>query len=230
MAFIDDLARDPKSEKEFWTIIEETFVNVKGVLTDYPAETRDEALAGTLRGGKSKDASLSFIRYRGVREDLDSRDYFLELGRRFLPEVEQQIKTRKLTPKFAKDWGVVMMCHGFIASHILDDSDGLFQTRAGQSGNRDAQRKYVAHLLLHWIGQGLKRKEAEGRVEKHVQEILKRGVFDGFDESWFESILRERGALAATYDQKHLPNWKLPELKAQPTRDIPPIKFPPGAG
>ena len=71
--------------------------------------------AGTLRGGNFKDASISFIRYRGVREDLDSRDYFLELGRRFLPEVEQQIKARKLTPKFAKDWGVVMMCHGFIA-------------------------------------------------------------------------------------------------------------------
>jgi hypothetical protein len=65
-----------------------------------------------MRGGKFKDASLSFIRYRGVREDLDSRGYFLELGRRILPEVAPQIKARKLTPKFAKDWGVVMMCHG----------------------------------------------------------------------------------------------------------------------
>ena len=94
-------------------------------------ETREEALGGALRGGNFKDASLSFIRYRGVREDLDSRDYFLELGRRFLPEVEQQIKARKLTPKFAKDWGVVMMCHGFISAHILDDSDGLSHNRAG---------------------------------------------------------------------------------------------------
>ena len=172
MAFDDIFARDPKSEEEFWAIIEETFVQVEGALTAYPAETREEALAGTLRDGNFKDASLSFIRHRGVREDLDSRDYFLELGRRFLPEVERQIEARKLTPKFAKDWGVVMMCHGFISAHILDDSDGLFQTRAAQSGNRDAQRKYVARLLLHWIGQGLKRKEAEGRVEKHIQEIL----------------------------------------------------------
>jgi hypothetical protein len=125
MAFDDILARDPKSKKEFWAIIEETFVQIEGALTAYPAETREEALAGTLRDGKFKDASLSFIRYRGVREDLDSRDYFLELGRRFLPEVKRQIRARKLTPKFAKNWGVVMMCHGFISAHILDDSDGL---------------------------------------------------------------------------------------------------------
>jgi hypothetical protein len=30
MAFSDDLARDPKSEKEFWQIIEDTFVQVEG--------------------------------------------------------------------------------------------------------------------------------------------------------------------------------------------------------
>jgi hypothetical protein len=51
MAFYEDLARDPKSEEEFWTIIDDTFVQVRGALTDYPAETRDEALSGALRGG-----------------------------------------------------------------------------------------------------------------------------------------------------------------------------------
>jgi hypothetical protein len=85
---------------------------LKGTLTAYPVETREEALAGTLRDGKFKETSLSFIRDRGVRDDLDSRDYFLELGRQLMPDVERQIKARKLTPKFAKDWGVVMMCHG----------------------------------------------------------------------------------------------------------------------
>jgi hypothetical protein len=49
MAFIDDLARDPKSEEEFWQIIDETFEQVEGALTAHPAETREEALAGTLR-------------------------------------------------------------------------------------------------------------------------------------------------------------------------------------
>lgn len=57
MAFDDILARDPKSEKEFWAIIEETFVLVEGSLTDYPVETRDEALSGAMRGGNFKDTA-----------------------------------------------------------------------------------------------------------------------------------------------------------------------------
>jgi hypothetical protein len=46
MAFDDDLARDPKSEKELWSIIEETFAQVKGALTSHDVETREEALTG----------------------------------------------------------------------------------------------------------------------------------------------------------------------------------------
>jgi hypothetical protein len=106
MAFIDDLARDPKSEEEFWTIIEETFVQVEGVLSGYRVATREEALAGTLRregGDTYRSAPGDFIRYRGVDKDYDSRDYFLELGQRILPEVKQQIEARTLTTKFAKD-------------------------------------------------------------------------------------------------------------------------------
>ena len=32
MAFDDILARDPESGKEFWTIIEDTFIQAEGVL------------------------------------------------------------------------------------------------------------------------------------------------------------------------------------------------------
>ena len=60
MAFYDDLARDPKTEAEFWTIIEETFIRVNGVLTDYPVETPEEALNGTLRKGKFRDTAAAF--------------------------------------------------------------------------------------------------------------------------------------------------------------------------
>jgi hypothetical protein len=147
MAFHDHLARDPHSEEEFWTIIEETFAEVTSVLTDYPVETEEEALAGTLRGDKFRDIALSIIRYRGVDETIDSRDYFLELGRRILPDVKRQIKARKLTPKFAKDWGLVMMCHGFIASHILDDSDGFSHNRAGLLS---AARRASRRRLVRW--------------------------------------------------------------------------------
>jgi hypothetical protein len=161
VAFFEYLARDPQSEEEFWAIIDDTFVQVEGTLTAYPVETREEALRGTLRDGNFKDASLSFIRDRGVRDDLDGRDYFLELGRRFLPEVERQIKARQLTPKFAKDWGVIMMCHGFIASHILDDSDGFSHNRAGllsaEARSTNTQRKWAARQILGLMKSGFTR-------------------------------------------------------------------------
>ena len=176
MAFDDILARDPKSEEEFWTIIEDTFVQVEAVLADYPVETHQDALAGTLRGGKFKDASLSFIRHRGVREDLDSRDYFLELGRRVLPDISLQIKARKLTCKFAKDWGVVMMCHGFTSAHILDDSDGLNTLRTSMRGGEgrrlgaERKTKFVAALIHHWMEvHGKKRPFAERGVAKAIE-------------------------------------------------------------
>jgi hypothetical protein len=232
MAFYDDLGRDPKSEKEFWTIIEETFVQVEGALTAYPAETREEALAGTLRDGKFKDASLSFIRYRGVREDLDSRDYFLELGRRFLLDLEPQIKARELTPKFAKDWGVVMMCHGFISAHILDDSDGLFHARAGrrsvEARSKDPRKKWVARQILGFMKPGprrLTRKQADARLAEEITQLIEKSEFPtGFDEPWFKSIMDD-GALRYAYSQKRLPMALLRELANQPADDIPPINL-----
>ena len=131
MAFDDSLARDPRTEDEFWKIIEDTFAQVEPTLTVYPVETREEALE------PQRYAPGDVIRYRGASEDYDSRDYFLALGRKFVPRVKRQIKGRRLTPKFAKDWGVVMMCHGFIAAHVLDDSDALGHVRAGlKAANR----------------------------------------------------------------------------------------------
>jgi hypothetical protein len=98
MAFDDILARDPKSEKDFWTIIEKTFVQVEAVLVGYRVESKEEALDGTLRkrddGDTYRSSPGDFIRYRGVDKDYGSRDYFLELGQLTLPEVKQQIEAR----------------------------------------------------------------------------------------------------------------------------------------
>jgi hypothetical protein len=230
MAFHDHLARDPKSEEEFWTIIEETFGYVEAVLTDYPAETRDEALSGAMRGGNFKDSSLSFIRHRGVREDLDSRDYFLELGHRVLPEVAHQIEARKLTPKFAKDWGVVMMCHGFISAHILDDSDGLSHARAGlrsvEVRSTDAQKKWVARQILGLMKAGFTRSQADAILGTRIGDLIKSRKFPpGFDEKWFSAMLDENGALRDAYCQKRLTKAQLLELADQPSGDIPQINF-----
>ena len=92
MAFSDDLARDPKSDNEFWTIIEDTFVQVKSALTDYPVETRDEALAAPYAAATSKTHHFPSFGIAECDKDLDSRDYFLELGRRFLPESNSKSK------------------------------------------------------------------------------------------------------------------------------------------
>jgi hypothetical protein len=143
--------------------------------TGYPAETREEALAGTLRDDKFKDASLSFIRYRGVREDLDSRDYFLNLARKFVPEVKRQIRSQRLTPQFAKDWGVVTMCHGFISAHILDDSDGLSHFRAGRKWGKTRskypQKKWMARQILAIMETGLTRGQADARLGTRIAEF-----------------------------------------------------------
>jgi hypothetical protein len=232
MAFSDDLARDPKSEKEFWTIVEDTFVQVQEVLAGHPVETREEALVGTLRGGDFRDPEVSIIRYRGVNKDIDNRDYFLELGRELLPKVEQQIRARKLTPKFAKDWGVVMMSHGFISAHILDDSDGLFHVRANQlslrAQNKYPQKKWVARQILGFMKPGprhLSRTLAEARLAEELDRLIEKDKFPiGFDRRWFDAI-RKHGALRDAYSQKRLSMAHLRELASQPSDDIPPINF-----
>jgi hypothetical protein len=234
MAFHDGLARDPKNLEEFWKTIEETFEQVEGVLTGYPVETRDEALSGKLRhsneSGSFKGSPGDIIRYRGVSVDYDSRDYFLKLGRRFLPEVDRQIKSRQFTPKFAKDWGVVMMCHGFISAHILDDSDGLMQVRAGResgkSRSREPQRKWIARRMLPRLEDGMKRNDAEFAVGVEVQQIIDKKNFPpGFPSEWFAPIVAGRD-LATTYDQKHLSNKKMRKLVTESRDDIPSIDFP----
>jgi hypothetical protein len=223
MAFYDGLAKDPKNKDEFWHLIEETFDQVEATLTDFPVETREEALHSYANSGGE------FVRYRGASKDYDCRDYFLTLGRTFLPRVKQQIKSRRLTPKFAKDWGVIMMCHGFTAAHTLDDSDGLSHRRAGHKTakvrSKDAQRKWIAHQLLRGIDSGCTRGQAEGQVEKQIKKIIERGKFpEGFSKAWFESTLIS-DVLARTYDQRHLPLKQLRELAEQATDDIPPIDF-----
>jgi hypothetical protein len=234
MAFYDELARDPTSEEEFWTIIEETFVQVEGALTSCDVETREEALTGTRRlqneGDTFRSSPGDFIRYRGVREEYDTRDYFLEIGRRIFPEVERHIKVRKLTPKFAKDWGVVMMCHGFICAHILDDSDGLSHNRAGllsvESRNTDAQKKWAAHQILGLMKSGFTRTQADAILGTRIGDLLKSEKLPrGFDKKWFGAMLDENEALRDAYCQKRLTKAQLVELADQPSDDIPQINF-----
>jgi hypothetical protein len=219
MAFHDGLAKDPKNEDEFWRLIEETFGQVEATLTDFPVETREQALQSyaTSAGG--------FVRYRGVSEDSDSRDYFLTLGRKFVPRVKRQIKSRRLTPRFAKDWGVVMMCHGFIAAHILDDSDSLSQNRgglkSGQTRSKRTQQKWVARQILAIMETGLTRVDADARLGSRLVEFVKGGRFPpGFEREWFASMLDDNEALRDAYGPKRLSKSDLKRLASEPNDDI----------
>ena len=97
---------------------------------------------------------------------------------------------------------MVMMCHGFISAHILDDSDGLFQARAGrlsaEARSRDSQKKWVARQILSVLKpapRGLTRKQADAWLAKEIDRLVENGRFPiGFDKSWFESIYGQRGA------------------------------------
>ena len=221
MAFHDSLARDPKNDSDFWNIIEETFERIEPTLTGYPVETREEALE------PHRSSPGDLVRYRGASKDYDSRDYFLTLGRRFVPRVKRQINRRRLTPRFAIDWGVVMMCHGFIAAHVLDDSDGLSHVRAGKSAarirNKDPQRKWVARQIRAMMKSGLTRGQADARLGRRIVELIDaKKIPLGFDEEWFASMLDENGALRDAYGQKRLSVSELKRLASQPNDDIPP--------
>jgi hypothetical protein len=80
-----------------------------------------------------------------------------------------------LTPQFAKDWGVVMMCHGFISAHILDDSNGLNYFRAGQKSrkirSKGTQKKWVARQILAMMKAGLTRGQAHARLGTKIAEF-----------------------------------------------------------
>ena len=118
------------------------------------------------------------------------------------------------------------MCHGFISAHILDDSDGLDRVRSGQSGNKNAQRKWLAHLIIREIDSGQNRVDAEVAVAEKIKAVLRAGSFpSGFNETWFSSMIT-RGGLASTYDQKHFSVRRMRHLVQKNLDGIPPIDFP----
>jgi hypothetical protein len=165
-----------------------------------------------------------------VDEDYDSREYFLTLGRKFVPRVKRQIKSRRLTPKFAKDWGVVMICHGFIAAQVLDDGDGLSHVRGGkisaEKRNRNQQKRWVAPQILALMKSGYTRTLADARLGTRIGDFTKVGKFPaGFDEAWFNAMLDENRALRDAYSQKRLSEDRLKDLANQRSDDLPLINF-----
>ena len=119
-----------------------------------------------------------------------------------------------------------MFCHGYIASFVLDDTDDLVQKRGsiktGKLRSKDAQRKWIAHIMVPLIDSGMKSNLAEAEVVRCVEAALKNeGLRGGFPEDWFRPIVTY-GYLAATYDTKHFAMKAMRKLMGEPTDDIPP--------
>lgn len=229
--YSDKTTRIPADEDDLWTILREQFELARMALLDSAVESEDEALGlidneETRQKQRLKGLS-AVVPYRGTSYEMDNRDHFLEMGCALLPYVEKALKTRKLTPEFVQQWSKLMFCHGFIASYLLDDSDPLVNKRAGHKTgklrSKDAQRKWIAHIMVPLIENGMKREQAEHMVVKHVEAALQlEELRGGFPVEWFMPIV-SRGELVATYDFKHFSIKAMRKLMELPTDDIPPI-------
>jgi len=227
----DEILRVPADEDDFWQIVREQYDYAAMVLRDFDVEDKDEALGvfdDEDAQGKQNRKGLSFvIPFRGTSYELDNRDHFLKMGEELLPWIEEAIAARKLTPEFMQQWGKLMFCHGFIASYALDDSDPMAHKRAGhktgQKRSKNAQRKWLAHILVALIDKGWTRQRAEGFAVACIEDYISDETLRcGFPLEWFQ-VMITRGYLAATYDNKHFFIKDMRVLLEAPTEDIPQI-------
>ncbi len=225
----DNVLRIPADEADLWKVLQEQFVLVRDAL-EMPVETREQAFdieCQSTPQAKLARISGGLIRYRDVSEENNQRDYYLEMGLDLIPYIKDALKERKLTPEFVQQWGKLMFCFGYTVSHIFDDSDDLALMRAGlrrgRQRSKDAQRKWIAHIMIPLIDGGMKRNQAESEVVRHVTAALdNEALRGGFTRDWFEPIITH-GDLAATYDAKHFAVKAMRKLLEEPTDDIPPI-------
>lgn len=225
----DDVLRIPADEADLWKILQEHFDLARYVL-EMPLETKEQAFDVDFQSTSDAQrarGSMGLIRYRNVSEENDQREYYLNIGLELIPFIKEALKIQRLTPELVQQWGKLMFCHGYIATHVFDDGDDLAQTRGGlkrgRQRSKDAQRKWIAHIIIPLIDGGMKRAQAESEVVRHViaardDEALR----GGFARDWYEPIITH-GDLAATYDVKHFSVKAMRKLTAEPADDIPPI-------
>ena len=227
----EDVTRVPRDADDLWVVLREQFDFVRDVLWDTEIETHEDALDNIYHrqndAGAVQRGSMAAIRYRGTSEELNQLDHFLEMGRSLLPFIDQEIDERRMSPEFVQQWGKVMFCHGFVAAHVFDDTDVLAHQRAGrktgQMRSKDAQRKWLAHIMVPLMDAGLKRAQAEEVVVACVAKALEHADLRGdFPETWFRAIVTH-GGLASTYDNKHFSKKQMRTLLVEPADDIPPL-------
>lgn len=227
----DELTRIPRDENDLWKVLRDHLDLAKMLFVDAAIEGEDDALDPEKR---KKNAAAkawgAMIPFRGTSVEWDNRDYFLDMGSSLIPYLEMAVEARDMTPEFVQQWGKFMFCHGFIASYALDDSDPLANKRGGvktgRFNSKDAQRQWVARVLLALKAKGMLRAKAEYELTSHIIRALDDpSLRHGFEKTWFRVILNKRQELSSTFTEKREFSFKeMERLIAAPNpHQIPPI-------
>ncbi|RYG88717.1 MAG: hypothetical protein EON59_03585 [Alphaproteobacteria bacterium] len=191
--YSDDELAVPKNQGAFWSMAEANFEHARHVLEDYPAQSRDEALAGHRR-------AMEVIAFRNVDDGYDQRDHFLHMGRELLPQVRALMDRRELSPEFAQEWGKLMYCHGFIASYVFDDSDDLATQRGNARSaavrSNKLHKQWLAHIFQRPEFAALKREVADEQVGRFLARLRANPQSAAlYPKGWFDKLLTGRGDL-----------------------------------
>jgi hypothetical protein len=117
-----------------------------------------------------------------------------------------------------------MYCHGFLASYVFDNTDDISAVRSGRKGRKDAQKRWVAHLLDRLLKSGVSREDAEDIIGRYVADLRERKRYPpGFGERWYQKMADKFGRLAATYDADHFWPGMISDRLAEGDDGLPPI-------
>jgi len=225
----DDVLREPESEDHFWEMVEANFEFARHVLEDYPLETREDAIYGVDENGNPRLGAMEVIAYRNTSEAYDQRQYCYELGHAVLPIVRRMIDARELSPAFMHEWGKLQFCHGYLASLVFDDSDGMAQNRGAAKRaaemSVDDKRAWVARILAREIAAGKMRPIAEQAVECLAKQFRDAGGYGSdYPPEWFAGLLKD-GALKWTYRKGQMPSTSLDRWSNCVEQELPPLEL-----
>lgn len=234
----DKVLRIPADEADLWEILQEHF-NLARYVLEMPLETKEQAFDVDFQSRPAAELdriSMGLIRYRNVSEENDQREYYLDIGLKLIPFIEKALEVRRLTPEFVQQWGKLMFCHGYVASHVFDDSDDLETYRNRVKGtratDRTPQRIFLARFLLWFMDeQKQRRKQAEPNAAKAIWDFIEKGnaenIPGGYDLAWFKTLVRDddRGRIVSPMEQNNMSEATLRELAAIEFDGLPPIEL-----
>jgi hypothetical protein len=229
----DAVLRIPRDEPELWEILREQFFHVAEDFAR-PIETKEDALGNRFHRdheGKTLRDGLMVIRYRHVGNELDNREHFLAMGRELVPYIAEALSREKLSPEFIQQWGKLMFCHGYITSHVLDDSDDSVternRRRGTQASKQTAGHAFLARLILKFMDERQEpRKRAEALAARAIYDFLKRDqAAEELDLEWLKRLAPKEDRIVSTLSQKKASDEKIRALAASDDVTVPSIEL-----